>query len=369
MTRIVEHPAGGYVARPIIDKKKLTIRHPTKKGVAREMAALQNAAHRRRLGLPPEDITPTIITYDDLCDEVTDSYQESTGSKATLTYNLNRSRKAFGATAIHKLHPQTIQAWLNNLDLSPTTKRATLKAMRYALGLAVEWEYVGKNVAQKVKMPPEPKYKPKSLDSWDDAFLVASMMKRVVDAALVRFLAATALRWQEAVVLRPCDVNIEGRFLTINRTLSSSGTIEDAEAKTDGSLDKVLLNGDALEALAMLPVPLRKTDLYFPGKRGGLIHQAAWRRGPWTSALEAAGIPYCPPKSLRATYITLSLGLPNARTDFVAKQARHSPEVMEKHYRRWLPQHETALLDAQNQALIEARSEKTGLKTDSADEG
>jgi hypothetical protein len=64
----------------------------------------------------------------------------------------------------------------------------------------------------------------------------------------------------------------------VNQTVRD-GKIVEAEAKTRGALRSVRLSALALEALALLPTPLRAEQLVFPGDRGEVIDLAKWRRG------------------------------------------------------------------------------------------
>src|SRR4051812_6781963 len=117
-------------------------------------------------------------------------------------------------------------------------------------------------------------------------------MKTSRDQAIVLFGCATGLRPGEWRALKHRDVDKPKRALSVSRSMQNEQLV-DHQAKTRGSLRTVLLSDLALEALALLPTPLRQDQLVFPGRDGASrldIH--AWRRNRWGKALEAAGVSY-----------------------------------------------------------------------------
>ena len=113
----------------------------------------------------------------------------------------------------------------------------------------------------------------------------------------------------------------------------------------------------------MLPTPLNRDQLVFPGERGELIGLAHWRRGRWTKALATAEVSYREPYGMRDTFATLSLA-DGAPLEWISEQMGHSEiDTTRKHYARWLPSTDDRILDALN-----ARRSETGLKTASVAE-
>jgi integrase len=322
-----------YVSRPTIDGKKEYVCKPTKKEAEREVAQLKERAHRLRHGLAIEDAAPKPITYDEHCDKVLANYIGSDASKADYTYCLQRSRRQFGKRLITELDTETIEAWLARQPGSQQTKRKTLKRMRQALDKAVLWGYLQTNPAKAVQMPPEQPQAPQPFGSWDEVENVAAQLKSPTHRALVRFACATGLRPGEWQALRWSDIDKSAGRLTVNRTLQS-GKIVENQAKTRGSLRAVELDALALAALASLAEPLDRTRLVFEGQRGVHINLAAFRRGLWAKALEAAGVEHRTPYAMRDTRATFAL---NAECEpaWIAGQLGHSVTVLLKTYARW----------------------------------
>jgi integrase len=347
-----------YEYRVIIEGRKEYVCASTKAEVERRVAALKEKARRRRLGLPDPDERPLDLTYAALVEKALDSYPHSDQAKTALSYNLKRSKDAFGNVLVRELTTEQISAWPARLRLRQTTKRNTLKALRYALGRAVIWGYLRDNPARSVDWPNEPQYDAHPFDSWEEVRKVAAAARDPRDSALILFACATGLRPQEWLALRWSDLRLSDRSFTVTRTVQD-GVIVEASGKTRASLRTVLLNNFALEALNSLPTPLRHDFLVFPGKRGGIIDHAKWRRDPWRRALATAEVPYREPTGMRDTFATLHLAAGN-RLEWISKQMGHSSTtVTERHYARWLRSGEDAELDRMNLALSQTDQKST----------
>ncbi len=330
----------------------------TRADVERKIAALKDAAHRRKLGLGDPLARPVDVTYDALCEKVLDAYLHSEQAKRTLAANLKRSRKKFGRLLVRELTAEAVQTWLAGLELSETTRRSSLKAMRQALQQAVEWNYAPKNVAASVEMPKEPPYDAYPFEAWADVLTVSDATIRTVDKALVRFASATGLRPQEWLALRWCDIKRGERMLRVNRAVRN-GKVED-RGKTDAALRTVHLTARALQALDLLPVPLKQEQLVFPGEQGGTINYHNWRARQWTDALTTAKLTYRPPSGMRDTFATLNLA-DGVSIEWIAKEMGHTEVTTTlRHYARWLPSADLAIIER----LDAAHAEQTGPETD-----
>jgi hypothetical protein len=108
VTQIAKHTRGGYIARPIIDGHKLTIRATTKREVERQVAEAKKKQQLRRLGLPdPEERRPE-MSYDTLCEKVLEQYPHREQSKRAMRANLARGRDTFGRVLLRELTAESI---------------------------------------------------------------------------------------------------------------------------------------------------------------------------------------------------------------------------------------------------------------------
>src|SRR5919106_4784610 len=85
-----------YLARPIINGKKLAVRAPTKRELHETVADLRRKEKRRQMGLPDPDERLPDISYAELVEKALDGYPHSPQAKTKLDYNLRRSKEAFG---------------------------------------------------------------------------------------------------------------------------------------------------------------------------------------------------------------------------------------------------------------------------------
>ncbi|MEX2103321.1 MAG: site-specific integrase, partial [Gaiellaceae bacterium] len=140
-------------------------------------------------------------------------------------------------------------------------------------------------------------------------------------------------------------------------------------AKTPGALRAVELTDLALDALDILPTPLRREQLVFPGRRAAVLDIHAWSRrgkrpGPWTQALEDAELAYREPRQMRHTFATLAL-VDGASIEWISKQMGHEDIATTlRHYHKWLPSDKRNIT-----TLNAAHAARTGLKAASAAEG
>lgn len=256
--------------------------------------------------------------------------------------------------------------WFARLTVALTTKRNALSAARQAFNFAVETGYAHENPFRKIEKPRATESK-QPFETWDEVFSVATALPRAAEQALVLFACATGLRPQEWRAVEWRDVDRATGVLRVNRTVQAE-KIAEANAKTQGALRAVELTDLALEALDSLPTPLRRDQLVFPGKRGGVLDVHAWSRGgdrpgPWTKALTAAGLDYREPRQMRHTFATLALA-DGARIEWISKQMGHEDIATTlRHYHKWLP------FDRRNvTALNTAHAARTGPKADPAAE-
>lgn len=121
--------------------------------------------------------------------------------------------------------------------------------LRRALGQAMRWGMLGRNVATLVDLPPARTYDVRAL-SIDDARAMLDAVRGDGLEPLVTVALATGLRQGEALALRWSDIDLDGGQLTVRHTLHrSGGRVTLTEPKTKRSRRAVTLPTFAVAAL------------------------------------------------------------------------------------------------------------------------
>lgn len=285
---------------------------------------LETKRNRQRelAGLPP--VKPA-ITYEELCKLWEQNFDPSPWHLDMLAH----SRKRFGQMMVRSIQPEAIGRWIGELDKAEKTKSHILGRMRQVLIAGVEWGYLTRSPARSgaFKVPSQHARSRAIMpfESWDDVVKVAHACDELDGSGpLVRFIAATGLtspgEWRDA---RWLDIDKTGRSMVVHGT------------KTANRQRTIPLGAKALEALSLLPAPLRQDQHVFQGKRGERFDYFNWRRGTWRLALASAGQEYRTPNELRHTFAVLALtsGVP---IDAVASILGHANvDITFRYYRKW----------------------------------
>ncbi|HEV2123235.1 MAG TPA: tyrosine-type recombinase/integrase [Chloroflexota bacterium] len=159
---------------------------------------------------------------------------------------------AIGHHRLDRLTPQHVQAMLHTMTrkgLAPRTVQYARAILRRALGYALKWSLVGRNVATMVEPPRSVRKPVQPLDA-DLArrFLTATRDDRL--GPLFHVAIGTGLRQGELFGLRWQDVDLTSGTLTVRHALQRiNGTRMLVEPKTDLSRRTVTLPASAVGAL------------------------------------------------------------------------------------------------------------------------
>ncbi len=126
-----------------------------------------------------------------------------------------------GRVPLRRLSPQHVQSWLNERaksGLSPRTCQHARAILRAALGRALKWGYVSRNVAALVDSPRVVKHEIKPL-SPDQARTLLATAREHRYGALITVAVALGLRQGEALGLRWQDVNLDDGVLQVRNAL------------------------------------------------------------------------------------------------------------------------------------------------------
>ena len=227
-----------------------------------------------------------------------------------------------GTVPLVRLGPQHLQRKYGELiasGLSPTSVRHIHAALHRALGQAVRWGVLTRNVADLVTLPQMSRTPWRVLNGAEVRQLIAAAATDRLEAVYV--LACTSgMRRGEVLALRWRDVDLERGTLAVTGSLQrGSGGLTISEPKTARSRRLVALSTLAVDALRRrqaLQVDERslagsmweERDLVFTSAVGGPIEPGNLLRRSFWPLLERAGLPHVRFHDLRHTAATLMLG-------------------------------------------------------------
>jgi len=156
----------------------------------------------------------------------------------------------------------------------------------------------------------------------------------------------TGLREGEAVALRPEDLDLNHRYMLIQRNFTAgrmSDTPKSGRRRTvDLSQDLITVLRETLvvrEAEAMLQGSPKEGWL-FPATQGGIIRSNNFRDRVWKPLLKAAGLPYRWVHATRHTFATRMI-MGGANLVYVQKQLGHSSiQITVDLYTHWIDRSE-----------------------------
>jgi len=215
--------------------------------------ALTKALRDHQQGLPVAVEKQTVAQYLDrwLADVAKPSLRPSTFTSYESYVRLH-IKPALGHHQLAKLAPQHVQAFLNAKGasgLSPRTVQYLRAILRRALGQALRWGLVARNVATLVDPPRSrrPEVRPLSPEQ-ARAFLESVKGDRL--EALWSVAVAVGLRQGEALGLRWDDVDLDGGTLRVRHAMQRvGGKPTFVEPKTDRSRRTIALPASIVAAL------------------------------------------------------------------------------------------------------------------------
>ena len=128
-------------------------------------------------------------------------------------------KPALGAARLDRIHPHTIQGFINALELAPQTVRHIWMVLHTALEKAVDLEYIPKNPADKCVLPKMDRVEIKPLDDGKAAALLTAAngtdLEHLVAVALF-----TGMRLSELLGLTWDSVDVERGTITVDKQLA-----------------------------------------------------------------------------------------------------------------------------------------------------
>jgi integrase len=342
-------------------RKRKTLSATTRKEVAEKLKAVLRD-QQRGLVLPTDRQTVAQFLDTWLVDVVKPSVRTSTFD----SYNeiVQRHLKpTLGRWLLSKLTPQHVQQMLNGkLDegLSPRTVQYMRDVLRNALGQALKWGLVTRNVATLVDPPRVPHYEMRFL-SPDEArtFLTAARHDRL--EALYAVAVAMGLRQGEALGLRWEDIDFATRTLRVRHALQRvDGQLTLVETKTAQSRRTLIMPqsvGNALlrhrerqgEERCVAGSRWVETGFVFTTTKGTPLDARNVVR--WFKALlRASGLPDMRWHDLRHSCASLLLAQ-NVPVRVVMEVLGHSQISLTMRYSHVIPQLRTEAADSMDRLL------------------
>lgn len=288
----------------------------------------------------------------------------------------------WGDKTLREITLKELQAWVNKLQKGdykaelPRNKKGVMRkpkplsarsirnivkvVMAAVFEHAISNKWIRENPAKQVTTPKiETKDEDMVFLTVPEVELIAdkaSDVGRDVDGLLVRFLAYTGVRINEALALQIQDLDFEGRKARIRRTWSDDGdgrmqlsTPKNGEART------IALPASLIPQLRELAEGQSKNEFLFRAKRGGYIHDHNWRSRIWYPTVRAVemedeGVNI---HSLRHTYASIAIAN-GADVKTLQKQLGHaSASITLDIYAALWPERLNEVADAVDQARMD----------------
>ena len=235
--------------------------------------------------------------------------------------------------AVGKVKPSAVKAWVSEIHaagVGPSTITRAVGVFRQVLAVAVEDGHLAANAAQDVPLPRR-QHRARGYLTHGQVEALASRLE-ATDAALVRFLAYTGLRFGEAAGLVVADVDMLRRRVTVQRSVAEAGgKVVTTPGKTS-TRRTVPVPAFLVVELSALMVGRSRDDLLFTGPGGRVLRLSNWRRRVFSPALMAARFddrefPEVTPHDLRHTAASLAISA-GANVKAVQTMLGHSSAAM-----------------------------------------
>jgi integrase len=191
-----------------------------------------------------------------------------------------------------------------------------------------ETEILSRNPCDGVKLPKRP-YADRGYLTHAQVVALAGAVDR--NAAVVRFLAYTGLRWGEMAALRVQDFDMLRRRVNISRSVTESGGLVWSTPKT-WERRSVPFPASLAKELAALMVGKDRDALVFTDLRGGVLRNSNWRARVFAPAVAACqkadkSFPTITPHDLRHTAASLAISA-GANVKAVQRMLGHAKASM-----------------------------------------
>ncbi len=203
-----------------------------------------------------------------------------------------------GQVPVGKISPEMVREWRAILLGNGVSVSATAKAYRLlhaVLMTAADDRIIPRNPCR-IRGAGDEKAAERPVLTIPQVFELAGLMKERRFRVLVLLATFASLRWGEAIALRRCDIDLDGRTVSIRRQyVELSGELVVGPPKSRAGMRTVGI------PLAVIPelrdhldayVGSGDDDLVFTGTLGGVLRRGNFRRDSgWASAVARLGVP------------------------------------------------------------------------------
>lgn len=184
-----------------------------------------------------------------------------------------------GSIQLKHLKQSDIVDMLNVMDKKGITRKkdVALLTIKQILDKAVENDYIYKNVASgiKIKKHKSPEKEPLTQEVIS---IIADHAKTSQNAFMILFMIYTGLRREEIVPLQFKDVNIEEKYIVINKAIYFEKNQPILKNTKNCGTRKVPIFNIIYDTLNIMFNTHKKNDYIFPNKKGGMMSETSLRR-------------------------------------------------------------------------------------------
>jgi len=271
--------------------------------------------------------------------------------------------------AIIRNHMRELVTKMCQEGSNPKTIHKVIRVVSAIFSQANEDELVNHNPAQNPSKLIKIRHK-KEIEVFtkEEEALILTFVKNALPLyyPLIVLLFRTGLREGEAVALRPEDLNLHSRYLTVRRNFTAGRM---ADSPKGGRTRKVDLSKDLVEVLkehmevqeveaAMQGIP--RPEWLFPSPQGEIIRSNNFRDRVWGPLLHRIGLEYRCVHTCRHTYATRMI-MADANLVYVQKQLGHSSiQITVDLYTHWIEEVERGKTLEVDRLMTPSRKDEVG---------
>ena len=241
------------------------------------------------------------------------STKSSVSGKTLGTYDSqlkNHIIPSFGGKTLMGISTPSIREWVSLLEIrgiGATTIRQSYRLLHQILETALVDERISRNPAVGIRLPKASK---KKIDALTVEQVLALARECGKYGLLIKFLAMTGVRINEALALRVEDIDLDSSSVHISKTWTSTTTGKKVLGATKTrEVRNIPLGKDLLTELKGLVESKNQDDWLFTGAAGDALDYGYFRRAHFEPATKKLGLMGVTIHTLRHTCASLLISL------------------------------------------------------------